>query len=506
MNSSEPKGRLCYSIKPPQDWMVETLALAITVVRSPDWEAFSSLEFLVGPESQKSVSEILAKGRFYSTSFFPKAQPPKITEAPNNDSATALVQFTTRKGSAGRATLRGSRQGNMVVIQAQAAPDQLYTELLPVLEQSIRLPDSASAQPADDFSLQQWHMKHVAAALRGLPVQKPAPPDPDAAARTDHPPPQPPVQSPPPLPDLRNFSTPGNFRKSIGSMEDYIKTEPASPHPPMGPPKPAGPPPLPDPYVKFTEPEKGTFTMEVPRGWHVKGGFNHPMPGDRRPWFEAVSPDGIYIACDPAVPQNLCHFRDQAEGQFAVMAAGGQLLNLKPSAERLGDFYVEHVASRLPGPLQKQQRRARPDMVELLKSQFQQNGVALAPKFQITCDEMIFQFNKEGKPVVLSVLSSGAFNGEYNMWTWAFWEGNVYVYIAPPHLTARAEEVRAHMKRTVQLTKNLVQIYQQDEAQIAAGGRAAHAAQLNWFGQQQSLHSMQTALGDSIVANYGRNR
>jgi len=79
---------------------------------------------------------------------------------------------------------------------------------------------------------------------------------------------------------------------------------------------------------------------------------------------------------------------------------------------------------------------------------------------------------------------------------------DIYLYVAPPQLAARAEQVRAHIKASMQLTPRFMQIYQQDEAQIAANGRQPHATQVNWLSSQQTIHRMQTDFGNSIIANY----
>jgi hypothetical protein len=539
MDPIQNKGRAGCSIKAPQGWTVQAFPGSIVLVGSPDGEAFSLVEFITGPASQKPVSEILGKGLFHSTSFFPKAKRPEIAAPESADSAAGFVQYITPRGLPGRAHLTCLKKGGNVLLLAYAAPETLFAQVEPLLRSILDLSEPSAApvarpvpslpqqlqqqpvlqQPAlvlpaffgqpqpqipglDEPKANPWTAKSADKAFNNMdayirddppkaegaahvPVAKPAQPLPSPAP----PPPPPPV---PPQHQLRPAQQP---------TQQQPAQHPQAQHPQAAPQHQA-----PSPYSRYTEPEKGTYTVEVPHGWRVNGGFNHPMPGDRRPWIEAASPDGIYIACEPGFPQSFCHFRDQPEGHPATLAAGGQLLNLKPSAQRLNDFYLENVASRYFGPLQLQQRRPRPDMVNLLKTQFQQYGTPVGGKWQITSDEMLFNVNRDGRPFVVSILSTAAFNGEYNMMTWAFWDANVYVYIAPPQLAARAEEVRTHMKTSIHFTPALIQIYQQDEAKIAAAGRQAHVAQQNWFTQQQSIHNAQTAFGDSIVANYWRNR
>ncbi len=558
MDSIQRQSRAGCSIKPPQEWSVQAFPNSIVMVLSPDGEAFSLVEFITGPASQKPVNEILGKGLFRSTSFFPKAKPPEIAAPASGDSATALVHYLTPKGVTGRARVTCLKKDGNVVLLAYAAPESFFAKVEPLLQRNLELfgPSSASPlpqqpqhqppppqqhQPQQQRAMAQllplpqsvidalnepnnnpWQFKTAGKAFNNMdayirddpPKTKTEAPEPVPFAEPVQPlqkliPQQPqtlPAQHQQPSVTAQHQPIPAQQRPAQQPVVPQHQAAPpqhqAPQQPVHGQHQPATPQAATNPYVKFTEPEKGTYTMEVPHGWQVKGGFNHPLPGDRRPWIEAVSPEGIYIACDPSFPQNFCHFRDQFEGRFAAMAAGGQLLNLKPSAQRVADFYVENFASRHFGPLQLQQRRPRPDMVDLLASQFRQNGVPISRKWQLTSDEMLFNFNRGGQPLVLSVLATAAFNGEYTMWTWAFWNADIYLYVAPPQLVARAEQVRAHIKASMQLTPRFMQIYQQDEAQIAANGRQAHATQVNWFSNQQTIHRMQTDFGNSIIANY----
>jgi hypothetical protein len=531
MDSIQRQSRSGCSIKPPQGWTVQAFSGSIVMVLSPDGEAFSLVEFITGPASQKPLSEILGKGLFRSTSFFPKAKRPEIGASESDDSASGFVQYATPKGVTGRARLTCLKKDGNIVLLAYAAPDSFFAQVEPLLQRNLELFGPSSAlilpqqpqrqeapmrrQPQQQPAMAQlsqeqiealkqaannpWRFKTAGKAFNNM----------DAYIRDDSPKPEAaepvpfaePVQPLPPFTPPQQERLPAQHQPAMPAQHQVVSPQHQGPRAPAQE-QPAKPGSAPSPYVKFSEPERGTFTAEVPRGWQVKGGFNHPMPGDRRPWIEAASPDGIYIACDPSFPQNFCHFRDQFEGQLATMAAGGQLLNLKPSAQRVADFYVENFASRHFGALQPQQRRPRQDMVELLRSQFQQNGVQIGGKWQITSDEILFNFNHGGQLLVLSVLATAAFNGEYTMWTWAFWDANIYIYIAPPQLTNRAEQVRAHIKASLHFTPKFMQIYQQDEAQITANARQAHAQQVNWFSNQQTIHRMQTDFGNSIVANY----
>lgn len=293
------------------------------------------------------------------------------------------------------------------------------------------------------------------------------------------------------------------FAELLPTLEKILRSlravPPASPDAPAAPARPDA-----DAltYVPFTEPQMGTFTTEVPKGWRVKGGFSHPMPGDRRPWIELNSPDGIYVLCDPEMPQSLCHFPGQPEGVFVGMAAGGQMLNLRPDAAALADYYLQHLTERRVGAFQVVQKRQRPDIVDMALRKLQGLGGALPPQARMTAVEAVLHVQRGGETRAASVLATALFGGEYTMGMWAFWDGNVYLAVAPPQRAAVADQVRARVWISFMPTPRLQQLYAQDEAIITANGAAANAAQWSWFNGQQAVHQAQTAMGDAIVDNY----
>ncbi len=259
-------------------------------------------------------------------------------------------------------------------------------------------------------------------------------------------------------------------------------------------------------YTRYTEPQMGSFTIDMPVGWQAGGGFVHPSPGDRRGWFETSSPDGIYILCDPGYPQNFCHFRGWAEGNYVRMVTNGLFLNLTPSAERLSDDYLRRNGARRLGPFQIVSRRPRTDAVNLVATKLRQLGISISKSFQITATETVLQLTGGKMPRSASLLTTAVFNGQYGMGTWGFWDANVYLYLAPPSLAARAEDVRMHMLASHRFEPAMMQIYQRDESIISSSAQAANAAQWGWFAGQQQAHFAQVAAGDAIVNNYWRQQ
>ena len=238
--------------------------------------------------------------------------------------------------------------------------------------------------------------------------------------------------------------------------------------------------------------------------WKVsRGGLNHPQPGDRRTWVEAISPDGIYVLNgDPEFPQSFCHFPGNADGVPLALAGGSTLLNFTPSADIVADYYLKHISKSRFGAFQPLPRRQRPDVIESMRAQYARMGVALSKRAKLWAVETPVQINQQGVQRIGSLLVTGAFNGDYTMGMFAFWGGAVFLYIAPPALAGRAEAVRFRMLQSYQDTPRMAQLVQQDEAMITAAGNAANAAQWNWFAGQQAVHQSQVAFGDAIVSNY----
>jgi hypothetical protein len=256
-------------------------------------------------------------------------------------------------------------------------------------------------------------------------------------------------------------------------------------------------------YVRFDDPQMGTFSVEAPVGWKLRGGLNHPGLGDRRPWVEAMSPDAIYILSgDPEFPQNFCHFRGNAEGAQIPQTGGALFLNLTPSADRIADHYLKNMAAKRFGAFTVQGRRPRPDVVKMVLDQCAQQGVKMTKNAKVWAVETLVQMNQAGQQRVGSLLVTAGFSGDYSMGMFTYWAGNVFLYIAPPALAPQAEAVRWRLIQSYKETPRMKQLVQQDEAMITQAGQAANAAQWNWFAGQQQFHQSQVAFGDAAVSNY----
>jgi hypothetical protein len=439
-----------YLIELPNDWVAEVLPGPAEVFRSPDRRAFVLLQPL--RDIKAGGAAIIQRGLFPAATLFPGAKIEHVQPGPNGAGFGTLT-FQLPDGTIARARMAVVPSGEMGMLNAVAAAADRFGEIEATMMRILQSPRLA------------------------------APPTPGATATG--------AASPiPASPTTPAPAAPATAGASTGQQHFGVV-------PPLGP----------IIYTPFTEPQMGTVTLEVPQGWPVRGGLAHPMPGDRRCWVETRSPDGIQIINgDPAFPQSFCHFKGYPEGQFAQMAAGGQMMNLTPGAQRVADLYLKTIASRRLGTFQIGARRPRPDVVSVVNENILKMGIKMPRSSQIMAVETMLQLTGPGEPRLASLLVTSVFNGQYTLGMWAFWDANVFTWIAPPSLAARADEVRFHMIATARYTPRMFELVQRDEAIISANGQAANAAQWNWFNAQQATHRAQVAAGDAMVDNYWKQQ
>ncbi len=259
---------------------------------------------------------------------------------------------------------------------------------------------------------------------------------------------------------------------------------------------PAGTPPL---FVSYTDPQLGAFTVDVPRGWRVQGGLNHPSLGDRRPFVQVESPDGIQVLFgDPECPQSFYHVLLGIEGTMVPYATGCAFLNLRPSAERLAQYYLKSIAPKRIGPFQMSGHRDRRDVIDRALDQARKNGTTIPRGLDMEAHEVNFLAGaRSGSCLGASAVNRGASFGFGTMW-----EGNVTLWLAPPALMPMAEQVAMRLMLSYRPTARMYQLVQQDEMAIAGNGMVANMGQQQWFAAQQAGHQAQLGFGNAIVGNY----
>jgi hypothetical protein len=251
-------------------------------------------------------------------------------------------------------------------------------------------------------------------------------------------------------------------------------------------------------FVRFTDPTEGAFTLEVPRGWQVRGGLNHAGLGDFRWFVEARSPDGItIIQGDPNCPQIFYHYANATEEVMYSTPQGCTYLSLPPQAKRLANYYLKNVAPQRFGPLKITGQRDRSDPVAEELDRVRQQGSPVPGSYKVSVHEIRFE---AGGRVGCCFAASGydpnqpvAVLGQTGS------SGCPYVWLAPPALTAVAEKVQTHMRNTFRITPRMAQVIQQDEVYIASNGAAANLNQQEWFRAQQGRYRQQLETGEVYI-------
>jgi len=255
-------------------------------------------------------------------------------------------------------------------------------------------------------------------------------------------------------------------------------------------------------FVPFTDPMVGGFILDVPRGWQVRGGLNHAGLGDRRWFVEAQSPDGITVMLgDPNCPQAFCHNSMAIEDvMIPSPTTGCTNLNIPPQAKRLASYYFQNVAPQRFGPLKITGQRDRNDMVAEEINRIQRQGIAVAKSYKMSVHEIQFETGGRIGCCFATIMHDTAYS--FALLGLTFSQGTVNIWLAPPALTAVAEQVLTQMRNTFRPTPRAPEVWQRDEMLIASNGMAANLNQQIWFQGQQAVHQAQVAQGDAIVNYY----
>lgn len=253
-------------------------------------------------------------------------------------------------------------------------------------------------------------------------------------------------------------------------------------------------------FTTFTDPVAGAFTLEVVKGWHVRGGLYHAGLGDRRWCVEMQSPDGLFVMLgDPNCPQCFVHYPMQMEDVMVPSTVGCTFLNIPPSPKRLATYYLKNLAPKRFGTFKISAQRDRPDIAAADIQMTRDKGFPVSNTCKVSVHEVRFQAPSGH---VGCLYASTWHEPAWSMGFMTQFEGGVHLWIGPPTLAATAELALNQAKRTFRFTPRAYQIVQQDEAIIASNGVAANLNQQLWFQGQQAAHQTQMAQSNAIVNNY----
>jgi hypothetical protein len=191
-------------------------------------------------------------------------------------------------------------------------------------------------------------------------------------------------------------------------------------------------------FVPWRDPREGAFSLDIPKGWQVRGGAFRFAGVDVRPLVEVRSPDGrvtVRIG-DPELPTFAEPMPFFPEGSAYSPGYGVQMQVRRLPAPRL--FVTEYVRSRVAqgcGDLQVVEARDRADAVRQVNAIYRQYGLParmLAGDTTFTCR----QASVEMRGYYFAGLQVTQMGGP------ALWKAeNLLGYLASADRSAQAQQV-----------------------------------------------------------------
>lgn len=186
-----------------------------------------------------------------------------------------------------------------------------------------------------------------------------------------------------------------------------------------------------DGFVKWTEPKEKAFSLEVPKGWTIRGGVTRPGKTDTRQYVQAESPqkDAMIQLGDPSLPQ-FCTLGslDQQfgfhEGQARnVLGNFTQVyMHFMPATE-FNRLYIEKGLSSVIKNIQVDGEQDMPQVAQQMTAQAAKNAPAgIRPLYSVGMTQFKGISRETGKPVAGAVMTmtqlTNANSGEYgSIWT-----------------------------------------------------------------------------------------
>lgn len=152
-------------------------------------------------------------------------------------------------------------------------------------------------------------------------------------------------------------------------------------------------------WERFTDPNEGAFTIDVPEGWRVQGGTHRVAANDVRPWLVAVSPDrGIELFFgQPELGSFVVPNRMSAMGGFREGMVLNQMVVRRylPGATFAGQWGARRIAQSCPSA-SRTGARALPQPSQQIGNAFAAAGIRMS----VSAGEAGFACTLHGAPGV----------------------------------------------------------------------------------------------------------
>jgi len=252
---------------------------------------------------------------------------------------------------------------------------------------------------------------------------------------------------------------------------------------PAGAQAPASPPAI--QWTHWVDPYEHAFSLEVPAGWRIEGGFLRVAPLNENTYLRLMSPDGaIYLGFnDPETPSFIPPGPTTPKEGTVYSPGLGQVTMVLPhmsGAEYAVAYAKRKVAALCGGTFTSRGTRSRPDMAKLIGSQI---GVTNADAGEAVFSCTHAKLPSEAHVVAVTHSIPGMING---MW-FVDWLG---IIVAPEAQVATAQAIGTHMFQTFKFDP----AWNAKQAQYVAQINQAIANRMqNFLTQEQHILDSQRA-------------
>lgn len=244
-------------------------------------------------------------------------------------------------------------------------------------------------------------------------------------------------------------------------------------------------------WTRFQDPFEKAFTMDVPRGWTVKGGLFRLGYSDQRPMVDLVSPDGAIELRfgDVSIPSyTLPNPYHQREGEIYDLGAQAQMV---VEHYRTGpEFAVLYAQARFaktcknPQPDSQDSDFSLADIVPTDASATQSSGGQTAFRCGSGADARVaYAYTKTGL---------------YGQ----IWQATTVVsFLAPPDQVAAVREIVTHSAKSFQLSPEWIEFQKQKDAEALQYQRVRQQGRIGELQQQmQQFAAKMQAMQNQVNA------
>lgn len=220
-------------------------------------------------------------------------------------------------------------------------------------------------------------------------------------------------------------------------------------------------------YTRWSDPVEQAFSIEVPKGWTVKGGTLRKASVDVRQWLQEYSPDGqtMVFGSDPtipgsfAVPNQTLAFAGFHEGSWYSPGYGVQMyvLRYQPGVV-FGEAFARNLA-RGCAAFEVRERKERPDLSRTVNELYSRYGGGYV-RMSVTHGEVSFSCQKNGRDFGGYVVAGTMLTEVAGMLGGNWVVQTLYGFLAPVDQTGLAAAVLAHGTETLQFNPQWIQMQQ----------------------------------------------